>query len=127
MNGSDKLIYPELSYKVNGCIFEVFNNLGPNQLEKYYQKALAKEFGDNNLKYVEQLPVDIKYKDSVIGINYLDFLVEDVIIVEIKAKPFIKKEHFDQVLAYLKISKLKLGIIGAFGKFGVKIYRVLNS
>lgn len=127
MDKINKLIYPELSYKINGYIFEVYNKLGPNHLEKYYQKALAKEFSDHNIKYVEQLPVDIKYKDSVIGINYLDFLVDNLIIVEIKAKPFIKKEHFDQVLSYLKISNLKLGIIAAFGKFGVKIYRVLNS
>lgn len=127
MDKSNKIIYPELSYKINGCIFEVYNQLGPNHLEKYYQKALAKEFEKNNLSYVGQLPIDIKYKDSVIGVNFLDFLVDDIIVVEIKAKPFIKKEHFDQVLSYLRISKIKLGIIAAFGKFGVKLYRVLNS
>lgn len=123
----EKIIYPELSYEVMGCLFEVFKKIGSDHREKYYQKAISVEFLSKNIKFQAEVPVDISYKSQVIGKNYLDFLIDDKIVLEIKVGNYFKKEGFDQLLSYLKISHLKLGIIATFTKNGVKSYRVLNE
>jgi GxxExxY protein len=122
----EKCIYPELSYKIVGCLYEVFNLLGPNRREKFYQRALAKEFDKNKIAYKEQIVYNVSYKSEIIGKDILDFLVEDVIIVELKSKLHFSKSHFIQITEYLKNSKLKLGILVNFTDDGVKFRRVLN-
>jgi len=122
----EKIIYPELSYKIVGCLFEVYNNVGSNHREKYYQNALSCELKSKGIKFKEQTPIDLRYKTTNIGKNYLDFLIEDKIIIEIKTGPYFTKRNLDQILDYLKISGLKLGIIVNFGRDSVKFYRVLN-
>jgi len=70
--------------------------------------------------------VRLKYRGREIGIYFLDFLIEDKIILEIKKREYFSKKDIDQVYAYLKATKLKLGIIAHFTKSGVKFRRVLN-
>jgi GxxExxY protein len=120
------IIYPELSYKIVGCFFEVYKSIGSNHREKYYQNALKSEFINRKIKFEEQVYFPLKYKGSVVGKNYLDFLVENKIVVEIKVGTYFKKQHLNQVLEYLKSCKLKLGIIAIFTNNGVKYYRVVN-
>ena len=103
------LIYPDLSYKIIGCAFEVFNALGPGHSEKIYQKALAESF-----------------KEKIIARGYLDFQVEERIIVELKKDERFSKIHIEQVLQYLKNSSLQLAIIINFTKTGVISKRVIN-
>lgn len=122
----DKLIFPELSYQIVGCLFNVFNELGPNRLEKFYQRAFNQEFIRQGIKFCEQVKSDVLFKGEVIGKTYLDFLVEDRIVLELKVGTYLKKEGFEQILEYLKNNDLRLGIIATFGKHGVKYYRVLN-
>lgn len=120
------LIYPELSYKIVGCLFEVYNNLGPDHREKFYQKAIAWEFDNNKIKFCKELPISLKYKNQSLGKNYLDFLLEDKIVLEIKVGKHFTKHSFDQVREYLKLNNLNLGLIANFTKDGVKIHRVIN-
>lgn len=120
------LIYPELSYKIVGCLFEVFNNLGSNHREKYYQKALAYELSRKKIKYVQELPIDLKYKGRILGKNYLDFLIESKVILELKVGKHFTKQGFDQVHDYLKLNNINLGIIANFTTEGVKIHRIIN-
>ncbi|MFA5777815.1 MAG: GxxExxY protein, partial [Parcubacteria group bacterium] len=80
-----KLIYPELSYKIVAALYEVQKNLGGGYQEKYYQKALAKEFNIKKIKYTGQLPIELRYKDESLGRYFLDFLIEDKIVLEIKS------------------------------------------
>lgn len=127
MDKKDKVIYPELSYRIVGCLFEVYKELGSNHKEKFYQKAIRREFESKKIKFQEQLPIKLNYKGKAIGINFLDFLIEDKIILEIKTGRFFRKNHFEQVLDYLKSSNLKLGIIANFKKDGVQCYRILND
>lgn len=122
----NKVIYPELSYKIVGCIFNVYNSLGSNHREYLYQKALAKEFDVSKIKYISQVPCDLIYRDSVIGQYYLDFLIDDKIVLELKAGPHFKKKDFDQILDYLKITNRKLGILANFGSETVSFRRILN-
>jgi GxxExxY protein len=122
----DDLVYPELSYQIIGCAFEVFNALGPGHSEKVYQKTLAVSFTNNKLKYLEQLKCDIIFQEKIVARGYLDFQVEDKVIVELKKDERFSKIHIDQVNQYLKSTSLRLGIIINFTKEGVKYKRIIN-
>ena len=120
------LLYPELSYKIIGSAFDVYNELGSGHHEKYYEKALAQAFINKNLKIQEQVSYPISYSNTIIGRKFLDFLIEDKIIVEIKKDNRFSKSHIDQVLEYLKIADLKLAILINFGSQGVNQKRIIN-
>ena len=120
------LIYPELSYQIVGVLFEVYNQLGPGYPEKYYQKAIAEELKNYNLSFQEQVYSPVIFSEKIIGTNYLDFLIENKIILEIKKGSRFSKEHIDQILTYLKTKGLKLGIIANFGPKELKFKRIIN-
>ena len=104
------LIYPELSYQLVGLAYNVFNELGHGHLEKIYQKAYAKELKEAGIVFKEQAPYQVIYKEEVIGNNYLDFLIEEKVIIELKRSDFYSKKYIDQVSNYIKVSNLKLAI-----------------
>ena len=120
------LVYPDLSYKIIGCAFEVFNEIGSGHKELAYQKALNISFKNSGLSTKEQVYYPLTFKDEVIGRNYFDFLVDDKIIVEIKSLSKFTKGHYDQVLNYLNTSGLKLALLISFGSEEVKCKRVVN-
>lgn len=122
------LIYPELSYKLVGLAYNVFNELvGHGHLEKIYQKAYAKELKEAEIVFKEQAPYKVIYKEEVIGNNYLDFLIDDKVIVELKRSDFHTKKYIDQVSNYIKVSDLKLALLINFTSNGVRIKRVVND
>jgi len=121
------LIYPELSYQIVGCAFEAFKALGYGHLEKIYQKAMVVLFKERNIPYKEQVFVPFKFRDKIIDRKFLDFAVDEKIIVELKKDFHFSKAHIDQVLGYLKYSKLKLAILINFGKEGVTYKRIINE
>lgn len=120
------LIYPNLSYKIVGCAFDVYNTLGYGHHEKYYQRALAEAFSNQGLKFKEQVNFPLKYQGKIIGKNFVDFLVENKIIVEIKKGEKFSKVHIDQIKEYLKTSGIKLAILINFAKQGVIFKRFVN-
>lgn len=122
-----KLVYKDLSYKVVGALYEVYNSIGSGYQEKYYQKALVKEFDEKGIKFREQVPIRLKYKEENLGIYYLDFLIEDKIILEIKNSSKFYPRDIKQVLGYLKSKNLKLGILACFGKNGLIYKRILKG
>src|SRR3989338_8569020 len=113
------LIYPELSYKIVGCAFDVYNSIGSGHHEKYYQRALTEAFSKQNLNFSQQVNFPLKYKEKIIGRNFLDFLVEDKIVIEIKKGEHFSKTHIDRVMEYLKLSNLQLAILINFSIQGV--------
>lgn len=121
-----KVIYPELSYQIIGILFEVHKRLGNRYQEKYYQRAVKATLKKLGLKFREQLPVNIVFDGKVIGKYFLDFLIEDKIILELKTVPILKQQDYKQVKAYLKASGLKLGIIANFSSKSLEFKRVLN-
>ncbi len=121
------LLYPELSYKIIGILFEVYNKMGYGYQEKYYQKAISLKLKESNLNFKEQYPVEIIFEDNKIGKYFLDFLIEDKIILEIKKLDKFLKSNFDQTYAYLKSTKLELGILANFTKNGLQYKRIINS
>ena len=128
MNNKEKtkLVHSDISYKIIGVLFDVYNELGFGYQEKYYYKAIREGLKKSSLSFKEQLPIPIKYGDSKIGIYYLDFVVNEKVVLEIKQGERFLKKHFDQVLAYLKSSGLELGILAGFTSNGIKFKRVLN-
>ena len=131
MNSSDKkirtdLIYPELSYKIIGILFEVYNNLGPGYQEKHYERAIALSFQEKGIIFKEQVLIPIRFKNKKIGNYFLDFLIENKIVLEIKKGDRFSKKDIEQVYSYLKAKNLNLGIIANFMTKGVKFKRILN-
>ena len=120
------LIYPELCYEIVGVLYDVFNVVGSGHRESIYQKSLEMAFKEKNIKYEAQVYAPVMYKEKVVGKNYLDFLVDDKIVLEIKKDTIFRKAFIDQVYTYLKANKLKLGIIANFTREGVRFKRIVN-
>ena len=121
-----KIIHKELSYKIVGILFEVFNELGYGYQEKIYEKAIAECFIKDSMEYKRQVSYKVIFKNKEVGRYYLDFLVEDKIILELKRGEHFSKNNINQVKGYLKATNLKLAILANYTSKGVKILRVLN-
>ena len=121
-----EIVYPELSYKIVGVLFEVFKQLGSGYREQYYQRALAEEFARSGLSFKEQVLGVLNYKGRPIGKCYIDFLIDGKVVLEIKKSGAFSKKNIDQVYSYLKALNLKLGILANFDKSGLKYRRIVN-
>ncbi|MBI3114329.1 MAG: GxxExxY protein [Candidatus Harrisonbacteria bacterium] len=125
-NTPTELIYPELSYKIVGAAFNVYNNLGWGHDEKTYQRALAIELEKAGLNYEREKFVSIDYNGEKIAKKFLDFLVDNKIIVELKIVPKLGYVHINQVVSYLKGTNMKLAIVIYFLQDGVRFKRIVN-
>lgn len=121
------LVLPELSYKIIGAAFSVFNELGWGFSEKHYQKALAKEFDSLHISYKREVFIPFKYKTTSSLKYFADFIVDDRVLLELKVVKRLGYSQVRQTLDYLKTAKMKLGILIYFTLNGVKYRRVLNS
>lgn len=120
----------EISFYVRKCIFSVYNELGPGLLEKVYEKVLAHELENNGLIVKTQVPMNLKFKDTVIESGFIaDIIVENKVIIEIKAITDIANIHHQQLLTYLKLTGLKLGILVNFNTdyINKSIFRKVNG
>ena len=115
--------------RVIGAAIEVHRTLGPGYLEKVYEEALAIEFGLQGIPFERQHPVAVLYKGLACGQGTLDFLVSRVLVVELKTVEQLAEIHRAQVISYLKVTNLELGLLINFHvpvlKDGVK--RVIRS
>ena len=117
----------EITYKINGAVFEVNRNLGPGFLEKVYENALLIEFRERGLKAESQVPIEVKYKNNTVGEYVADFLVEEKVIVELKTVEELTVVHEAQLLNYLKATGIKVGLLVNFKHRKAEIKRmVLN-
>jgi GxxExxY protein len=104
----------ELTYAINGAIFEVHTTLGPGFLEKVYENALLVELRERGYKAKSQEPVKVNYKNNVVGEYFADLVVEDMVILELKTVEKLEKIHEAQILNYLKATGLKVGLLVNF-------------
>lgn len=118
-----KLEYEELTYKIRGAIFEVYNILGPGFKEVIYQNALREEFDEKIIKYDDKKRIKITFKGKQVGIYEPDFIVEDKVIMEIKSVDIMPKVFEKQLFSYLKATKYKIGILVNFGSEKLDIRR----
>ena len=116
---TNKLIYPELSYRRNGLFFQVRNQLGRFCREKQYVDLLEELLKFEGIKYRRE----VKVRDSG---NIIDFVVEELIVIEIKAKPIIEKKDYYQAQRYLQATGLRLGLLVNFNCRYVKPVRVVR-
>lgn len=120
----------DLSYKIIGAALELHKNLGPGLLESVYENALAYDLREKGLQVVQQHPMPFQYKEIKMSVGYrIDLLVERKVIVEIKSVENLAPVHFAQVLTYLKLSDLKLGLLINFNNKILKngIHRIANN
>lgn len=122
-----RIVQKELSYKIVGILFSVHNELGNRYQEKYYQRATAEALQENKIKFIKEISVDLTYNNKKIGKYFLDFLIENKIILEIKTVPRLHPKDFKQVLAYLIANNTELGILANFSSDKLTYSRVLNS
>ncbi|MEQ8361481.1 MAG: GxxExxY protein [Cyclobacteriaceae bacterium] len=121
----------DLTFKIRGAIFTVFNELGPGLLESVYETTLAHELLHLGLKVSTQVPLPVIYKDIKLEIGFrIDILVENQVIIEIKSVETLHDVHKKQLLTYLRLSNKKLGILVNFNSSRLidkeSIIRIIN-
>jgi GxxExxY protein len=119
------IVYPDLSYRIMGAIFEVHKKLGPGFLESVYEKALIEELSGRGMKVETEKIIDLTYKDKKIGVHRLDLVIDNKVVVELKTVERFSIHHKAQLTSYLKASGYKLGILVNFSKSKVEYRRVL--
>jgi GxxExxY protein len=115
--------YEELTRKIIGCAYKVFNQLGFGFLESVYRKAMVIELEKAGLNVDEERPLEVYYDDIVVGKFSLDLFVEDTIVVELKSIQRLLIEHEVQLVNYLKGVKRDIGLLINFGPSGVEVKR----
>jgi len=123
----DPAKYKELTYKIIGAAMEVHNHLGPDHNEEVYQKALENEFKNQGLAFESQKSVSIEYKGSQVGLRFLDFVVDDRVIVEIKATSELTSLHQWQVLYYFAATEYPIALLINFGSDKLEYKRLLPN
>jgi len=104
----------DLTYKIRGAIFEVNSVLGYGFLEKVYENALMIELQERGLKAECQVPISVHYKKQKVGEYFADIVVEDEVILELKAAESLQKLHEAQLLNYLKATGYRVGLLVNF-------------
>ena len=120
----------EISFEIRGCIFKVYNKLGPGLLESAYQAALLYELKKKGLVVATQVALPMEYEMNILEVGYrIDVLVEKKVIIEIKSVENILAVHHKQLITYLKLSGLKLGLLVNFNTVHIdqSIFRKINT
>ncbi|MGH7869595.1 MAG: GxxExxY protein [Candidatus Dormibacteraceae bacterium] len=115
----------DLSGRVIGCAFTVSSTLGSGFLEKVYENALVHEARKNGLKVAQQHPIQVRYDGVCIGDYVADLLIEDVLLVELKAARALDDVHTAQALNYLRATGLHLCLLLNFGRPKLEVKRLI--
>ncbi len=120
-------LYEEESFKIRGACFKVFNVLGGGIKENIIERALIKELTNLKMNIKNQERINIFYENEKVGTYIPDIIINDKILIELKSKPFISKEHEKQFWGYLKGSKYKLGFLINFSSNKLTIKRFVHT
>jgi GxxExxY protein len=123
----DVAYYDSLTEQIIGCAYSVGNVLGEGFLEKVYENALAHELEKTGLKVSRQKPIKVFYDGVVVGDYFVDLIVDEEIIIELKAVKNIDNSHLAQCLNYLKATDKKLALLINFGSSRVQVKRIINT
>ncbi|MFY9461838.1 MAG: GxxExxY protein [Candidatus Sungiibacteriota bacterium] len=121
------VIYPELSYRIQGILFKVHNSLGRFRNEKQYADALEEEFKKEGIVFEREKSLPVSFQGEKERRNKIDFLIENEVILEIKAKRIIERQDYFQLKRYLASMNKKLGLLVNFQQKYLAPRRVLNS
>lgn len=120
----------EISYKIRGAIFDVFNAFGPGLLESVYVAALMSSLLKEGLKVKKEVPIPVYFEEEKLPVGFrLDLLIEEKVIIEVKSVENLAEVHHKQVLTYLKLTDLKLAILVNFNEVDIidGIFRKVNG
>ena len=120
------MLFPELSYQIIGCAYDVFNELGFGHPEKFYQRAFAEALKKRDILFTEQLYFPVKFNEKIVGKMFFDFFVAEKIIIELKKDTRFSKQNIDQVNQYLKTTGITLALLIKFSAQGVVYKRMVN-
>lgn len=109
------LLHKEITEKVLGAYYKVYNTLGFGFLEKVYENALMEELAKMGLEVIQQCPIKVHYYKKIVGDYYADIIVNGKVILELKAASELKHEHDIQLRNYLKATKIEVGLLLNFG------------
>ncbi len=119
--------YSELTSRIIGCAMAVHRALGNGFQEVIYQRALEIELADNGIVFSREHEMPVYYKNQQIGTRRVDFLIEQVVSVELKAIIKLEDVHFAQAINYLEAYDLEVGLLINFGSKSLEFKRLLNS
>jgi GxxExxY protein len=122
-----RLKLDRITERIIGCVYKVSNILGSGFLEKVYENALTLELRKNGLKVQQQHGIQVRYDGVVIGEFAADLLVEDKVIIELKATKALDDIHMAQCLNYLNATDLSVCLLINFGKPKAEIRRIVNN
>ncbi len=108
--------HSELTEQIINAFYKVYNTLGFGFLEKVYENAMSIELRNAGLKHRKQYPVDVYYDDEEVGSYYADIIVEDKVIIELKAAKTLSEKHEAQLINYLRATDMEVGLLLNFGK-----------
>lgn len=121
----EKYPHSDITEKIIKCAIEVHKTLGPGFMESVYENAMIYEFDRIDLGYERQKLIRIPYKDTLIGEHRIDLLVEDTVVVELKAVKAFEDIHKAQLLSYLKATGKKVGLLINFANTRIEIKRLI--
>jgi GxxExxY protein len=121
----NKLAHEELTGRIIACAIEVHKALGPGFLESIYEAGIVVELNRAGLKVEQQKPLPIYYREVLVGEHRLDLLVENLIVVELKAISELEDIHFAIVRSYLKAAGLEHGLLLNFATMPLTVKRVI--
>ena len=119
----DKMEYEEITHKIIGAAYNVYNQLGFGFLESVYHKAMLIELAKYDLKVESEKPLEVFYDDQVVGEFNADLFVENVVVVELKSVQNLIKDHEVQLVNYLNGLRREIGLLINFGPSGVEVKR----
>jgi GxxExxY protein len=122
-----ELVLKDLSYQIMGLLFKVHNQSGPICKERNYQDAIELIFKKERIYYQREKELELPFDGSKLKGFYADFVINNKVILEIKASRFIKNEDICQVSRYIKAARVPLGIIVNFKRNKLEYKRVINS
>ena len=120
------MLYEDVTKKILEACFEVSNELGIGYLESVYEKALLLALRQKGLKAENQIPLQVKFREEVVGEFFVDILVEDKILIELKVANNLTKENYAQTINYLKATAIEVGLLVNFGTPKIE-YRRFNN
>ena len=124
---NDEKIHFELTEKIIGCIYAVYNTLGHGFLEKVYENALIIKLKQVGLDVVQQSPIKVLFEGNIVGEYVADIIVEGKVIIEIKAVSTLSTVHEVQLVNYLKATGIEVGLLVNFGERLRIVRRVLTQ
>ena len=121
------LKHGDITGKIIGCAMEVHKRLGNGFQEVIYQRALEREMAFQNLSFERELEMPIHYRDEQIGTRRVDFFVENLVMVELKAISKLEDNHFAQAINYFEAYKIEIGLLINFGARSLEFKRIIRS